>query len=311
MDQNAEQSPAAGGGRKADLQSVRELPKLPPRSTDAHKGQFGRVLVVGGSRGMIGAAALAANGALRGGAGLVTFAAPATVQLTIAGLCPCATSVPLPCDGQGSLLPEAVRTVARAAGNADVLAVGPGMAVGAVQRDILSWALDCDKPLVIDADGLNNLASLAGWQAAAKGPLALTPHPGEFARLTNKHVEDIQADRIGAAAGAVRSWAAQPRDPKAATVCVLKGAGTVVTDGRRVYVNDTGNAGMATGGTGDVLTGMIAALIGQGLDPFGAACLGVWAHGRAGDLAAEKLGEASMMAWDLLDFLPAAMKERC
>ncbi|KKK90311.1 hypothetical protein LCGC14_2724320, partial [marine sediment metagenome] len=135
-------------------------------------------------------------------------------------------------------------------------------------------------------------------------PLVLTPHPGEFSRLTDRTVKAIQSDRIGAAIDAVTSWA----DPAGSSpILVLKGAGTVVTDGRRVFVNGTGNPGMATGGTGDVLTGLIAAVIGQGLAPFDAACLGVHVHGAAGDLAAEELGEASLTAVDLIDLLPEAL----
>jgi len=300
----------AGRGTNAGIVKVLRLPTLPPRKTDAHKGDFGRLLIVGGSRGMVGAVALAANGALRAGAGLVTFAAPRTVQLTIAGLCPCATSVPLRCDDDGALSAEAVRDVAAAADSADVLAVGPGMGVGVVQKDILCWALGREGPLVVDADGLNNLSAIAGWDHLRKCPLVVTPHPGEFSRLTQRTVAEIQADRIGAAAAAVKAWAG-PQQTNPPMVCVLKGAGAVVTDGRRVFVNRTGNPGMATGGTGDVLTGVIAALIGQGLAPFEAACLASYVHGRAGDLAAGKLGQVSMMASDLLDFLPDAMKEAC
>ena len=258
---------------------------------------------------MIGAVALAANGALRSGAGLVTFAAPQTVQLTIAALCPCATSVPLPCGSDGGLSAEAVRCAAAAAGNADVLAIGPGMGVGAVQKELLCWAIDGSKPLVVDADGLNNLSALLGWEQVRKCPLVLTPHPGEFSRLTGRSVRDIQADRQKAAVEAVRKWVGPPQEGEAPIICVLKGAGTVVTDGSKLYVNRTGNPGMASGGTGDVLTGMIAAFIAQGLEPLAAACLGAYVHGRAGDLAAAKLGQISMTAADLVEALPEAMKE--
>lgn len=286
---------------------VKSVASLPSRPTDAHKGTFGRVLVVGGSHGMIGAPALAANAALRGGAGLVTFAAPSSVQLTVAGLCPCATSVPLACDQQGYLDTPAVRQVMEAVGKADVLAVGPGMAIGHPQRDIVQATLAGTKPVVLDADGLNNLAQLSDWSGSRKCPLVLTPHPGEFARLTGLDAGEIQSDREAAAVEAANRWS-QQGDTDAPLVVLLKGAGTVVTDGERIYVNDTGNPGMATGGTGDVLTGLIAALVGQGLDVFDAACLGTQLHGRAGDLAAERLGEASLTAWDLLDSLPAAIK---
>ena len=289
----------------SELQRVASPPKLPPRARDGHKGDYGRVLVVGGSRGMMGAVALASNAALRGGAGLVTFAAPETVQLAIATLCPCATSVPLKCAG-GELSVEATRQLAEAAQRCDVLAMGPGMGVGQPQQGLVRAALAQPRPVVLDADGLNNLCRIESWQALRGCPLVLTPHPGEFARLTGRTAAEVQADREAAAVAAAREWAGNTAAP---LVCVPKGAGTVVTDGHRVYVNDTGNPGMATGGSGDVLTGVAAALLTQGLDPFGAACLAVRVHGRAGDLAAEALGEVSMMAVDLLEYLPAAVGE--
>jgi len=284
------------------------LPKLPPRPREAHKGDFGRVLIVGGSRGMVGAVALAANAALRGGAGLVTFAAPQTVQLTIASLCPCATSEPLVCGPDGELAAGAVRQMVDAARRCDVLAIGPGMGVGPGQQNLLRAALELTKPLVLDADGLNNLTSLDGWPAIRRCPLVLTPHPGEFSRLTGKAVKDIQTDRRGAAFSAVREWTGQSAPQAPPLICTLKGAGTVVTDGARMFLNKTGNPGMATGGAGDVLTGLTAALMGASLRPFEAACLAVNVHGRAGDLAAEALGEASVIASDLLEYLPAPIK---
>jgi NAD(P)H-hydrate epimerase len=291
------------------VKRIQTVAHLAPRRRDAHKGDFGRVLVVGGSSGMIGAVGLACNAALRGGAGLVTFAAPRTVQPFIATVCPCATSIPLAADDRGQLQAEAVRQVVQAAGRADVLAIGPGMATGSVQQQIVRAALELTCPVVLDADGLNNLAAIDGWPAIRRCPLILTPHPGEFSRLTQRPTKDIQARRESAVRAAMKNWLAAAPRGAGAIVCVLKGAGTVVSDGRRVYVNETGNPGMATGGTGDVLTGLTAALIGQGLKPFEAACLAVRCHGRAGDLAAEQLGQVSLIASDLLDFLPAAMKE--
>ena len=291
-----------------EVQRVENPPSLPARRQDGHKGDYGRVLIVGGSRGMVGAVALAANAALRGGAGLVTFAAPETMQLAVAGLCPCATSVPLACGADGELAAEAVRQFYQAAGPMDVLAVGPGMDVGTRQQDLVRAALEQGKPLVVDADGLNNLVYLARWPAARRCPLILTPHPGEFARLTGRSVREIQADREGSAAAAARQWGAAGA-PEAPLAVLLKGAGTVITDGRRLRVNATGNPGMATGGSGDVLTGLVAALLAQGLAVFDAASLAAHLHGRAGDLAAEGLSQAGLIASDLLDFLPRAMKE--
>ncbi|MDY7009519.1 MAG: NAD(P)H-hydrate dehydratase [Planctomycetota bacterium] len=322
-------------------QQIQSIPTIPDRKGDAHKGDFGRMLVVGGARGMIGAPALAANAALRGGAGLVTVAVPETVQLAVASLCPCATSIRLKCSRSGDLAPQAVAQMLTAADASDVLAVGPGMGVSGGAGNIVRAAIEQDKPVVLDADGLNNLARIDGWAGLRRCPLVLTPHPGEMARLTDKSVEQIQSDREGSAVAAAEQWSVSSEDAsEGGTGClqpvllrkqkehglqasratlqlennralavVLKGAGTVVTDGLRVFINKTGNPGMATGGTGDVLTGLIAALIGQGMDILEASCLGVHVHGLAGDLAAEKLGQTSLIASDLPDFLPEAIQK--
>ena len=288
------------------VERVSCLPELAPRAPDAHKGHFGRVLVVGGSRGMVGAPALAANAALRGGAGLVTVAAPEIVQLTVASLCPCATSLALKCGADGDLAAQAARQVLTAAGRCDVLAVGPGMGVSAGAGQLVGAVLDLKKPVVFDADGLNNLARIDRWPERRRCPAVLTPHPGELATLTGRSIRDIQADREAAGVAAAREWVGKTADVP--LVVALKGAGTVVTDGRRVYLNQTGNPGMATGGAGDVLTGLLAALIGQGLGVFEAACLGAHLHGLAGDLAAEKFGQVAMIASDLLADLPEAFR---
>ena len=300
---------------------ITTVPELPERKVDAHKGDFGRVLVVGGSRGMIGAPALAADAALRGGAGLVTVAVPETVQLAVASLCLCATSIPLKCTRTGDLSAQSAGQMLAAAEAADVLAVGPGMGTsqGAVQ--LVRAALGQDRPVVLDADGLNNLARIDGWAGIRRCPLVLTPHPGEMARLTGKSIEQIQSDRKASTMAAAVGWDGAKRSPTlnrcqkvglrfapSQPTVVLKGAGTVVADGKRIYINETGNPGMATGGSGDVLTGLIAALVGQGLDLFEAACLGVHIHGLAGDFAAEELGQISLIASDLIDFLPDAIK---
>lgn len=284
---------------------VREVALLPRRSRDAHKGSYGHVLVVGGSVGMIGAPALASNAALRGGAGLVTFAAPQTAQMHVAVLAPCATSIALTCDDSGQPAPSAVGEMLDELRHCNVLAVGPGMGVGSGQRALVRSALEQTKPLVIDADGLNNLAAIDNWPALRQCPVILTPHPGEFARLTGNNVKDIQMSRLKSTLAAQALWGGGDLP----LVCVLKGEGTVVTDGAHAYVNDTGNPGMASGGMGDVLTGLTAALVAQGLAPFDAACLAVRCHGRCGDLAAEQLGETSLIASDMLDFLPQAMRE--
>ncbi|MBN1342601.1 MAG: NAD(P)H-hydrate dehydratase [Phycisphaerae bacterium] len=275
------------------------ITKLPKRAREAHKGHFGRVLVVGGSVGMVGAPALAANAALRGGAGLVKIACPDRSQQATAGLAPCATSEPLPSTGNGLISAAGVEQLETLAAEHDVLAIGPGMGVGSDLVEVLTGLLALpEKPKVIDADGLNNLANVNGWWQRARGPIVLTPHPGEMRRLIDGARLDCDlADRRGSATALSRTVGA---------IVVLKGAGTVVADGDRVFVNRTGNPGMATAGAGDVLTGLIAALIGQGMTPFDAAVLGVHIHGLAGDLASEELGQVSLVATDLIEFLPEA-----
>jgi ADP-dependent NAD(P)H-hydrate dehydratase len=274
------------------------VPTLPPRAPDSHKGDFGRVLLVAGSRGMSGAAVLCGTAALRGGAGLVRVAVAADILPIVAGGNPCYMTAPLPCDDQGRLAAGADAEVLRLA--ADVVAAGPGLgqspAVAAVVRALLGRFAG---PLVLDADALN---VLAGQTEALRGravPPVLTPHPGEFARLLGRKVSADPDERRDLAT----RFAADH-----GVILVLKGHGTVVTDGRRVYVNTTGNPGMATGGSGDVLTGLIAALLGQRLDPFAAAQLGVHVHGRAGDLARDELGEVSLIATDLIAYLPRALR---
>lgn len=284
-----------------------DLPQLAPRDRDGHKGSYGRVLVVGGSREMPGAVALASGAALRGGAGLVTFAAPGAAQSMIAPMCPCATSVRLTCDEQGRPAPEAVAEVMSAAKRCDVLAVGPGMGVGTHRAQVVRACLEGDRPVVLDADGLNNLATMDDWPAWRRCPLVLTPHPGEFSRLTGRSVKEIQGDRENAAGQAASRWVSAGATD-APLVVVLKGAGTVVSNGSATHVNPTGNPGMASGGSGDVLTGLTAALIGQGMALMDAARLGAYVHGLAGDIAADRWGETSMIATDLIDAMGEAFQ---
>jgi len=295
------------------------LPSLPPRRRDAHKGDFGRVLIIGGSTGMIGAPALAANAALRAGAGLVTIACPAPIQPFVAILCPCATTVPLPYDRYGRLnataslahlwhhgLLEGDRT-------SSAIAIGPGLSLGderwCMRLVKLMQNLCGAAPLVIDADALNALAHAhpGGKKIDGLSNCILTPHPGECARLLSTTTKRVQSDRA-AAADAILNRFKRSRERTPSNVVVLKGADTLITDGHWSRINRTGNPGMATGGTGDVLTGVIAALIGQGLSTFDAAALGAHVHGRAGDLAAKSLGQAGLIATDVIDQLPQAMR---
>lgn len=262
------------------------LPALPRRKPDAHKGDCGRVLIIAGSHGMAGAAVLAAHAAYRGGAGLVTLAVPEPLINVVASLQVCAIVRPWPLD----VAPEL-----------DAVAIGPGLGLSpATGEAVRQYVAQSVLPLVVDADALNAFKEQPDRLANGKSPRILTPHPGELSRLTGSTPSAINRNRRKSAEEAARRFK---------SVVVLKGRGTVITDGKRTRVNETGNAGLATGGTGDVLTGLIAALVGQGLKPFDAASLGVHLHGRAGDLAAEKLGVHSMMATDLLDHLPAAFLE--
>jgi NAD(P)H-hydrate epimerase len=251
---------------------------------------------------MSGAAVLCGSAALRGGAGLVTVACPHEIQAWVAVGNPCYTSVSISQHADGSFSPAASEELYYRASAADVLAVGPGLGSHPTARDLVRQLLLAtpDKATVVDADGLNSLIPIPEPLAKRSAPLVMTPHPGEFARLTGLSTEQVQANRKGLAVGFAMKWNA---------VLVLKGHRTLVTDGQRIYENGTGNPGMATGGTGDVLTGLIAALVAQKLPAFDSAVLGVWVHGRAGDHAAADLGQAALTAADLLNYLPRALRE--
>ncbi len=274
------------------------LPPLGPRPADAHKGTFGTVLVVGGSRGMTGAPALVGMAALRGGAGLVRVAVPDACLDTVAGYEPCYTTVPLPGDPDGRLGAAAAEAILEQAAAASVVALGPGLG-RSEQLCRLVGRLYCEvsQPMVVDADGLNALAGQERVQTRGGGPRILTPHPGEFARWIGRKTTAEQ-----------RTAAAMELAAQCGAVLVLKGHHTLVTDGKRHDLNPTGNPGMATGGTGDVLTGLIAALWCQGLAAYDAARLGVYLHGLAGDLAADELGHVSLIARDLLDYFADAFE---
>lgn len=312
--------------KDSGLQRIRAVPPLSRRAADAHKGDFGRVLVLAGSVGMAGAPSLAGLAALRGGAGLVIIAVPESIQATVSALCPCATTIGLPETNTGQIDPKrAKRVFARrgmlAAGgqgaSPDVLVTGPGVGQGPPAYASAFWELiDAFRggpktPCVADADALN-LASRAmrgtpgAWTARPHFRTIITPHPGEMARLHGASTGQVQADREGIAVRTARAMTGRKGDSDDLPVVVLKGAGTIVTDGQRIYVNRTGNPGMATGGSGDVLSGLIGALLGQGMSTFDAAVAGVYLHGLAGDLAAKKLGEVSLIATDIIEALPAA-----
>jgi len=281
------------------MQIIENILKLKPRAIDAHKGDFGKVCIVGGSIGMGGAAAIAGRAALRAGAGLVRVATPRSVLPIVAAIEPSYTTIPLPEDEAGCISADAVGVVLQLTQQNDVMAFGPGVRVAPGVRQVLDTLIAQEGVrLVIDADGLNCLAKSTDWVERRKAHLILTPHPGEMNRVWDRLFrEPMPQDRTAQAAALAK---------KAACTVVLKGAGTVVTDGDRVYVNTTGNPGMATAGSGDVLTGVITALAGQGLNDFDAAVLGVYIHGLAGDIAAERVGQVSLITTDIIDSLGEA-----
>lgn len=298
-------APAAAGIDGAELAQPGPLAALGPRRDPrAHKGTAGRVLVVGGAQGMVGATVLAARAASRAGAGYVKVAAPASLHDALASQL--VEQMPVAC-GEGvhrSLTVTALPQVLAEAAQADAVAIGPGLSRHAdAVRLVHQLCPALDMPVVLDADGLNAFAPPDGDLAAmlrdAPGPRVLTPHLGEMARLTGEMPSALETRRIDAA----REWAARWN-----CVLVLKGAPTVVAsaDGR-VCVNPTGNPGMATAGMGDVLTGTIAALLAQRLPPYDAARFAVFAHGLAGDLAAREIGPVGLTAGDVAARLPRAL----
>lgn len=274
---------------------------LPARPWEGHKGTFGKVVVVAGSAGMVGAGRLVSAAAYRSGAGLVRYAAPASLLTAAHAGRDEVMVLPLEDDGTGRHLPQPPGVMEGTCAWADAVALGPGLGTAEETGRFMRQVLECgrdDLGLVVDADGLNLLADDPAMRGAWPGPLVLTPHPGEAARLLGRDITGVVADRVGTA----RALAGRFEG-----VALLKGAPTVVAapDGRAA-VCPLGNPGMASGGTGDVLTGIVAALLAQGLGAFEAAGLGVWLHALSGDLAALDLGMWSLVAGDLVDYLPAA-----
>jgi len=273
------------------MNPLKDLPPLPERGPDTHKGTYGRILLISGSLGMSGAAILAARAAYRAGSGLVTVGIDRDVFSTIS-----------------PAVPEAIFLDTRAwwerftpelLNGYQAVLLGPGIGT-TVNRDLALWILENRKgPLVVDADGLNIIASENSANLPPARDRIWTPHPGEFSRLTGERPRG-DGERVAAAERFVKARGG---------VLVLKGHRTVVMDGERYAINETGNPGMATAGSGDVLGGMIAALLGQDMEPFQAARASVYLHGRAGDLAARELGEISLISCDLIDWLPRAILE--
>ncbi|MCK6480589.1 MAG: NAD(P)H-hydrate dehydratase [Planctomycetes bacterium] len=285
------------------MRIVRAVPRLPRRARDSHKGTYGHLLTIGGAPGLTGAPALAAMAALRAGVGLSTIGCPRAVQPVAASLSPCVMTLPLPDTPGGCLSHAALAPALRFSARCRAVVVGPGLGRDPDTADFVSSFLtSVEAATVVDADGLNHLAGRVEVLRDAPGSFVITPHPREAGRLLGLPASSpVPGDRTRAVADLAKLTGG---------VAVLKGHRTLVCDGRRLYENTTGNPGMATGGTGDVLSGIIGALLAQGLEPFDAAVLGVFVHGRAGDLAAKALGEVSVIASDLIDFLPGAFRGR-
>ena len=276
------------------LKQATQLPRLPPRSSHGHKGLFGKVLIVGGSEGMVGAPAFAALAALRTGCGLVYIASTEAVLPFILGVAPEAVGIPIGRSMQRYL----------AAINAcDALAIGPGLGQSSLATKLLQAALKASAPLLIDADAINLIA--AGAARLERPPLStvLTPHPGEMARLAKLfgagEVPEDDPGRLQIAVAAARHFN---------QVILLKGEKTIITDGHRYAISATGDSTLAKAGSGDILSGIVATLLGQKLDAFDAAWLGAHYHGKAGELAGQTYGMRSALARNIIDALPQALQ---
>lgn len=278
------------------------LSLLDPRPGHAHKGDYGHLFVLAGTPGKTGAAAMVCSGALRTGAGLVTLGIPASLNPILEAKLTEAMTEPLPDAGTGYLCANALERIRQLLEGKTALAFGPGISTQPqVQELFFELIPEISVPLVIDADGITALASRPEILKKCAGTAILTPHPGEMARLVGLTTDKVQADRIGVAKSFATAYGC---------IVVLKGDRTVIaTPEEEVYINPTGNPGMASGGTGDVLTGMIGGLLAQGLPPLDAATWGTYLHGLAGDIAAQALGEIPLIAGDLIDRIPDALNE--
>ena len=306
-----------------------DAPKLPKRPVDGHKGTFGTVCVIGGQAGgprvMLGGPAFAALGALRAGAGLAVLAAPAPLLAESLTVAPSATGLALPVDKEGNVRASAVAALLdEFLHEYDCVAIGPGFGADEPQRQIVIRLVGQDDvPLVVDADALNALAAVAEFHRDFRALAVLTPHPGEYRRLAA--ALGLDGDPVDPAG---RPAAAEQLAQRLGCVVVLKGAATIVTDGAQTWINPTGNVALATAGTGDVLTGVIAGFVGQffkphagatsssitplpqgGLSLYDCARLGVYVHGLAADRWAARCGDSGLLATDLLNELPAAQAE--
>lgn len=276
----------------------RYLHKFPERREKAHKGSFGRVLVLAGSVGMTGAAYLSSKGAALSGAGLVTCGVPESLVDVMASKLTCVMTRPFSETSARTFSAKAAGEVLESAGPFDAVALGPGLSTHPETVEFTHEVVtNLEKPLVVDADGLNCLAQDVTCLERRKGPTVLTPHPGELRRILGK-------DNLAQAQEELVRFTESKN-----SVLVFKTHKTTVTCGRDLFINTTGNPGMATGGSGDVLTGIIAGFLARGIEPFKAAATGVYIHGLAGDIAAAARTQEAMIASDILAFMPAAWKK--
>jgi ADP-dependent NAD(P)H-hydrate dehydratase len=276
------------------IERITTLPPLPPRPEDGNKGTFGRVLIVGGSDGMIGAPVFSGTSALRMGSGLVQIATPRAILHSALSITPELIGLSL-----GKTVGKDLLAAVEAA---DAIVLGPGLGKSLEARERVRRLIRFDKPMVLDADGLNILAARKSWPREFHAKAVLTPHPGEMKRLAKLFNRlDVPSDddsRIDIALKAATTFD---------QVIVLKGHRTVVTDGKRVYINRTGDSTLSKAGTGDVLSGIIGSLLGQGMDRFDAACASVHLHGRAGEIVGKKIGRRCALAREIIDALPEAI----
>ena len=271
------------------------LSLLPDRQMKSHKGNYGRILLLCGSKGYTGAAALAAMGALRTGAGLVYLGVPESIYIIEAVKLTEAIVFPLADDG-GMFAAAAAEQISTRLKDMDAVLIGPGIGQSVGTSRLVETVLsDFNGPVVVDADGINMLKAHKDILRGRKAPTILTPHPGEFVRFSGRECKD----RVNAAAILAEELGA---------ILVLKGHETVITDATTCYINPTGNPGMAVGGSGDMLAGMITALLGIGLAPLEAAACAAWLHGAAGDLCAKDMGQYAMLPSDMLNALPRLLK---
>jgi NAD(P)H-hydrate epimerase len=276
---------------------------LPIRHHESHKGTFGHVLLIAGSKNYVGAAVLAASGVVRSGAGLVTLATPESVYPIAASYIPEAIHLPLKEDADGRIHPDALIDISERITRYNVLAVGPGLGQSNGTKQFIASLLNVvsktEIPIVIDADGLNNLSTIPEWWKLLKSPTVITPHPGELSGLTGKSTLTIQSDRINISREYSKLWN---------VTLVLKGALTVISSPSNLTsISPFINPGLATAGTGDVLTGIISGLIAQGSQVFPAACSGVYLHGHAGNLTTNALGISGIIASDIVNSIPSAI----